>query len=516
MQGNYNNRRIAKNTMFLYIRMIFVLIISLYTSRVILKVLGVTDFGVYNVVAGFITMFSFLNTSLVSAIQRFYNYEKSIQGEVGVTKVYNTALLIQVSLALLVLFLLETFGLWYLNNVMVIPVDRIVASRWLYHASVLSTIVVILQIPYSAAIVSFEKMDYYAVVGIVDIVLKLAIVLLLPFFPYDKLVVYGILLLVVSIIDFLLYFVYSKKYFKTIYFYKKYIERKMFKSMLSFSGWNFVGTFATLAYSQGLNLLLNFFFGPIVNAARGLASMVMSAIHGFSINITVAFRPQLVESYANRDYNKTHQIMYSESKICYLMLFLLVVPVILEINYILHLWLGEEVPENTEIFTILILIQMLVSSFNPAFTQITHAVGRLKNFQIVTSIIALSVVPISYIVLKLGAEPYSVFVVSIFLTMITLFACMLLVKQIFNYSIRDYSRSVLLPSALISLFSPVLPLLIHILLPQSFLRLTLVTIVSIICTCILSYFLLLDFRERTFAKEQFYKVSHSIKQKNKQ
>ena len=509
-KGQYNNKRIAKNTLFLYIRMLFVLAISLYTSRVVLQVLGITDFGIYNVVAGFITLFSFLNTSLVGAIQRFYNYEKSVQGEDGVTKVYNASLIIQICLATIVFVLLETFGLWYLNNVMVIPKDRMFAAKILYQASVISSIIVIVQIPFSAAVVSFEKMDFYALVGIIDVVLKLVIVLILPFLFFDNLIAYGILLLIITIIDFLLYFIYSKRKFRALFFNRFYLEKRLFKSMLSFSGWNFVGTFSNLAFSQGLNLLLNFFFGPVVNAARGIATMVMNALHGFSINITVAFRPQLVESYANEDYSKTRQIMYSESKICYLMLFFLAVPIIIEINYILHLWLGDNVPDNTEIFTVLILIQMLFSSFNPAFTQVTHASGKLKKFQIITSIISLSVLPVSYVILKMGAEAYSVFIVSIVLTIISAFACMFLVKQVFRYSIRDYCFKVLLPALIITILSPIVPILISVLMPQSFIRLCIVIISSVICTCLWSYVILLDYKEKRFVIE---KVSHFVKRK---
>lgn len=499
MSISKENNRIAKNTLFLYIRMLFVLIVSLYTSRVVLNTLGVVDFGVFNVVAGFVTMFSFLNTSLVGAIQRYYNYEGAKYGDEGIRNVYNTALFIQSLLAIIVVLLLETFGLWYVNNVMVIPVDRLDVAKFLFHTSVLSTAIVIMQIPYSAAVVSFEKMDYYAVVGIIDVILKLLIVIALPYLPYDKLFVYALLSLLIAVADFLLYFIYSKRHFVALRF-KRMFDRTLFRSMLSFSGWNVVGTFSTMAYTQGLNLLLNFFFGPIVNAARGVAAQVMNAIHGFSINITVAFRPQLVESYAKGNYGKTRQFLFIESKICFIMLLLLSLPVILEIKYILHLWLGDAVPEYTEIFTVLVLVQMLMSAFNPAFTQISHATGKVKLFQLATSALALLILPLSYFVLKTGAEPYSVFLVTIVMTLATLFVCMLVVKKIFPYSIREYCVQVLFPCLMVSVLVPVLPLLICYYMEPSFIRLLIVVGVCSILIIFLSYLIILRAKEREVVK----------------
>ena len=508
-QEKYDNGRIARNTLFLYIRMIFILIVSLYTSRVILTVLGVVDFGVYSVVAGFVTMFSFLNASLVGAIQRYYNYEKSNNGDDGIQNVYNTSLRIQIFLAIVVLLLLESIGLWYLNNVMVIPSDRMVAAQFLYQSVVLSAIIVILQIPYSAAIVSFERMDFYAFVGIIDIILKLLIVILLPFLQYDKLIIYSFLLFLVSIIDFLLYFFYAKTQFNSLVYVRK-TTMKLLKPMLSFSGWNVIGTFAALAYTQGLNLILNVFYGPIVNAANGLANMVMSAIHGFSINVTVAFRPQLIESYANNDYDKTREIMFSESRICFIMLYMFVLPVVLEIDKILEVWLGVNVPEHTALFTILVLIQMLVSAFNPAFTQVIHATGNLKNFQVVTSIIALSVIPGAYFILSLGCDAYMVFIVSIIWQMITALVCMILVRKVFEYDVRDFIKTVILPSIFVALISPALPLLCIYYMPSSFIRLVVVSIVSIICTLSISYLCLLRVEEKVFIKRKVKPIFNNI------
>ncbi len=272
------NSRIARNTLFRYVRMFFAMVVALYTSRVLLQTLGVVDFGVNNVVAGFVTMFSFLNSSLTGAIQRYYNFEKSTQGAEGIGKVYHTSMLIQVSMAIIVFVLLEGFGVWYLNNVMVIPEDRMLAANILFQCSTVSLLFLIISIPYSAAIMSFEHMDYYAIVGVLDVVLKLVIVLILPYLGSDKLITYASLLFLISIINFLLYFVYARRKFDALRL-RGERDKSLLKSMLVFSGWNFFGTFSNVVYQQGVNLLLNFFFGPVVNAARGISAYVSQALH---------------------------------------------------------------------------------------------------------------------------------------------------------------------------------------------------------------------------------------------
>lgn len=495
-----NNNRIAKNTMFLYVRMFFVLIVTLYTSRVVLKTLGVVDFGVNNVVAGFVTMFSFLNSSLTGAIQRYYNFERSKNGEAGVQRVYQSSIIIQVAMALMLLMVLELFGLWYVNNVMVIPAERMFAANVLFQVSILSLVLLIISIPYSSAIVSFERMDYYAFVGIADVVLKLLIVMALPLLGGDKLIVYSCLLFCISLMNFLLYFTYAKKHFPALKF-RGILNRELTISMLVFSGWNFFGTFSNVVYQQGVNLLLNFFFGPVVNAARGLSNYVSSAVQGFSSNIVVAFRPQLVESYAIKNYARTKIIMFSEAKICYLMLLLLITPVIIEINYILKLWLGEEIPDHTVSFTILILIQMLLVNMNVPFSQIVHATGIMKKFQIITGSITCLIIPIGWMALRLGAPSEMVFVIAIILAIASQVACIILVREIFDYGVADYIKQVVLPLAFATITIPILPYILHILLPISFLRLVLIGLASVVMAVMISYFVVLNSGEKELVKK---------------
>lgn len=490
-----DNKRVAKNTIFLYIRMILVLLVSLYTTRVVLNALGVVDYGIYNVVAGFVSMFAFLNTSMSNGIQRFYNFKLGREGEESLTKVYNMAMLIQGLLSVLVIILLETVGLWYLNTKMVIPIERMSTAHWIYQFSVVSLVLVIMQIPFSAVIMAHERMNYYAYVSIIEVILKLAFALWLPYVKSDKLLVYGCYTLGVGGLNFLLYYIYSKYNFKSVKL-QRHFHKDLFKEMLSFSGWNIFGTFAYMLKNQGLNVLLNAFFGPVVNAARGISAMVGTAIQGFQSNIVISFRPQTVQSYAEGNLQRVRSLMYCLSKISYLMLFMLSMPVIIELPYILHLWLGEVIPDYTVSFTMLILINMIVSSLNTPITQVVHATGKMRRYQIGTSLIICSILPIAWLFLKAGGSPVSVYIVSLGVICINQVICMYLLKQIFPYSIRQYMKDAILPCLLVSLVALILPLALHYAIPESFIRLVLVAVVGVGSVIVSSYYLALNASEK--------------------
>ena len=489
------NSRIARNTLFLYIRMFFAMAVTLYTSRVLLKTLGVVDFGVNNVVAGFVTMFSFLNTSLIGSIQRYYNFERSVNGEVGIRNVYRTSMRIQVILSCIVFVLIEGFGVWYLNTIMNIPDDRIYAANILLQSSTISLILLILSVPFSAAIISFEHMDYYAFVGVFDVILKLLIVLVLQYLGHDKLIVYACLLIIVSVSNFILYYVYARRKLGLIYS-KSDCDPALMKSMLVFSGWNFFGTFSNVIYQQGINLLLNFYFGPIINAARAIAAYVSNAVTGFSSNIVVAFRPQLVEAYAEHNYSRVKKIMYSESKISYIMLLILIVPLIIEVDFILGVWLGDA-PESSGIFTILSLLVTLISVLNIPFAQIVHASGKMKKFQLITGGITCLIIPLGWLGFRAGYSPTSIFVIALFLSVLTQLACIIIVRSIFDYDLKYYIFKVLLPLLVATCVVPIIPwLIISYVVEQSLLRFLLVTTVSTLIIVAYTYFILLNSDER--------------------
>ena len=490
-----NNKKIAKNTLFLYLRMILTLMVSLLTTRVVLKALGVEDYGIYNVVAGFVSMFTFLNTSMSNGIQRFYNFKLGTNDNSSITGVYNSGLQIQGLLAITILILLETIGAWYMHTQMVIPAERMETAMWVFHFSVLSILFVILQIPYSAAIIAYERMDYYAYVSIFDVVAKLLIAYLLMTTNHDRLLLYGFFNLLVSIISFFLYLIYSKNQFKHLTFRFKYYK-EYFRPMLSFSGWNIFGSFAYMIKGQGLNMLLNVFFGPVVNAARGISNMIMSAIQGFQGNIVVAFRPQLVQSYSSGEFSRVKNLFYSLSKISYLMLTILSIPIILELDYILNIWLDDVIPDYTKSFTILVLVNMVISSLNTPVSQVVHATGRMKNYQIATSVVVCGILPVSWALLKLGYEPNSVYITSLLISMLNQIVCNIYLKKIFPYSLLEYVRNVILPCSIFTVLAPILPLLIIHSIPSSFARLLIVACLSVIASCIVAYIVVLNQSEK--------------------
>lgn len=501
MQGvTADNKKIAKNTAFLYVRMFFVLVVSLYTSRVVLNTLGVSDYGVYNVVAGFVSMFGFLNATLSASMSRFFNFEGGQRGEEGVSDVYTAGFFIQIFLSVIILIILETFGLWYINNVMVVPIDRIYAANVLFQYSIFSMILVVMEIPYTSAIMSYERMDFYALVSIIDVILKLLIVLFLPYFSFDKLIIYATLTLIITVTDFLLYFIYAKRQFSAIKLNKS-INKSLFKSFLSFSGWNLVGTFAFMLKGQGLNMILNAFFGTIVNAARGVAYQVNSAVFAFSGNISTAFRPQIVDAYSKQENSRVANLFYTQSKVCYSLILVLVVPIIIEIDYVLHLWLGNAVPENANIFTSLVLIDMLICTLNTPVTQVTFSTGNIKAYQICSSAVNLLLLPICYLFLKLGYNANSVFVITIVFSIINQIVCLLCMRKVFAYGVSDYLCSVVFPLSVVTVILPILPYIIYHNLEQSFIRLVFVCVSDVVVAAAILPFATLTKDERNAVKK---------------
>lgn len=492
-----NNKRIAKNTAFLYIRMVVVLVVSLYTSRVVLNTLGVEDYGIYNVVAGFVSMFGFLNVTLSSSMQRYYNYEGAKKGDIGCTEVYVTGFIIHIVLCAIILLILESLGVWYVNSIMVLPEGKQFAANVIFQLSIISMILVIMEIPYTGAIMAYEKMDFYAAISIADTFLKLVAIIALPYIPYEKLIVYGILVFSITLFDFILYYVYAKRHFSVLHLGKCF-SKPLFMSMISFSGWNLLGTFAFLLKGQGLNMLLNFYFGTIINAARGVAYQVNGAINGFSANIATAFRPQIVNAYANNDFPRTKQMMFIESKVCFALLALLMTPVILEINYLLKIWLGESVPNYTNIFTVLVLIDSLICTLNTPCTQVAFAVGNLKKYQIVTSIVNLCLLPASWFCLFLGMNSISVFIATIVFSIINQIICIILLNELFPFGIKDYIKDVILPCFFLMICIPIMPLLVHYILSEGFIRFVIVGLVDVLLGITLTFILVFNKKEKNY------------------
>lgn len=495
MEIQSNNKRIAKNTFFLYIRMFFTLIVSLYTSRVVLQNLGIIDYGVYSTVAGFVSMFAFLNSTLSASMQRFYNFEGAKHGDDGYRKVYSAGILIHFIVMLIMLILLETFGLWYMNNVMVLPADRLFSAKVVFQTSVISLCLLLMSIPYSGSIIAAERMDFYAVVSIVETVLKLLCVIILPYLPYDKLIFYGILMLLVSVLNFILYYLYAKKYilkFKVLFKY----EMSFLRQLLAFSSWNVIGTFIFALKGQAINLLLNFFFGPIVNAARGIAFQVGNAISAFSANVSLAFRPQMVSAYSQNDPHRVLFLFSIQSKICFALLAILITPVILNIDYILIVWLGNNIPDYTSIFVCLVLLDSLICSLNTPCTQVVSATGKIKGYQIASSLVNILLLPTCWLFLKSGFEPVSVFVITAVFSVLNQVVCVWQMVKVFEINIYRYLLSVVVPCIIFILLCPLPGYIFYEFTEESFIRLCLTAFVSVIWGVVLAYYLLMNKRER--------------------
>lgn len=499
VDNRVSNKRIARNTAFLYVRMIFVLVVSLYTSRVVLNVLGINDYGVYNVVAGFVSMFGFLNSSLTACVQRFYNYEYGKRREEGMQRVFKVSCYIELFIAIVVLLLLEVFGCWYIENILVVDNERLSAVKILFQFSVFQLIIVMMQVPFSGVIIARERMDYYAFVGILDVVLKLIIVLILPYVPYDKLLLYAYLYTLIYVIDFLLYAIYAKCQFAELNFTGKF-DKKLFFSMLSFSGWNVLGAIAMVGRTQGVNMILNLFFGTAINAARGVAVQVQGALFGFVSNIPNAARPQLVESYAQGNVDRSMQLMYTISKICFISLYILVLPVVTNIDDILQIWLGEAIPDFTNTFTILILISLLIDVLNMPITMLIMATGNIKAYCLLTSLAGLLILPFSYVFLLMGYSPNCVFIVGIAVSIIVQLISVFIMKKVAFVDVNFYIRRVILPLVFIVLITIVPPFVIKNIIPNLFLGIIISSAFSVLFTLAVTYFCGLDGGEKDFVK----------------
>lgn len=499
-----NNKRIATNTLFLSVRLIITMLISLYTTRVLLSCLGVEDYGVYNVVCGFVTMFAFLNTSISNGIQRFFNFELGRNGVEAAKIVFNTALLIQILLAIVIIVLTESLGLWYLHNKIVVPDDRLVAAEWIFQLSVVSLLLTIFQAPFTAAVMAHEKMDFFAIVGIADAILKLLIVMILPLLHGDTLIIYGFLFSLISVFDIVIYIYYCKKNFEEICFCHLF-NKTIFKSMLSFSGWNIFGTFSNMMKEQGINMLLNLFFGPIVNAARGVAMQVNSALLGLVSNLTVAVRPQVVQSYAQGNIERTMQLTFSISKLTCMFLFLCCLPILLEIDYILRVWLGNTVPEHTNTFVIIIVATSFLNNLSGAISGVVHASGKMKLYQTSGSIVVLMSVPIAYAALSLGAPAEAALIISFITMLIAVIIALFVLKTIVEYRIFDYIKSVIIPIFLVFFISFWPAYFFHKFMEEGFARVIVVGIIAILTTTISILFVGFNNNERNLLKQIVYK-----------
>lgn len=453
-----NNKRIAKNTLYLYFRMLLTMGVSLYTSRIVLNTLGVEDFGIYNIVGGVVILFSFINNSLSSATQRFLNFELG-RGDVLETKhIFSMSLTIHVCVALFVVLLAETVGLWFLNTQMNIPSERMVAANWVYQFSILTVCMSFVQVPYYASVVAYEKMSFFAYIAIIEVMLKLLIVVLLVYAGFDKLRLYSVLTFLVTVAVFTCYKYYCNSKID-ISRYRYFWDKILFSKLLSFSGWMFFGAAAGVSATQGVNILLNIFYGVTVNAAMGISNQVNSAVNQFVSNFQTAFMPQITKLYAIGDMEHLRKLIDQSSRFSFLLLFALACPLMLNIDFVLKLWLNI-VPKYSPTFCVLILTYSLIEVLSKPVGLAIHATGKVKYYNIVMSIALLMNIVFSFIFLELGFLPDVVLVINVCVGILC-FAIRLLFARYYKVlKIHEYIRNVVFRIVCISVFVVPLPLYI--------------------------------------------------------
>ena len=500
-----NNKRIAKNTLMLYFRMLLTMLVSLYTVRVVLNTLGVVDFGIFNVVGGIVVMFSFLSNTMASASQRFFAFDLGRNDILQLKRTFSLTISIYVIISAVVLLLAETIGLWFLNTHMVIPPERMEAANWIYQFSILSFLVTIMVIPYNAAIIAHENMKVYAYVSIIEVVMKLAIVYLLVLFLVDKLKLYAILMFTTTCIVNSIYYTFCKRKYEECRF-QFYWDKGLFNTLISYSGWNLFGGVAAVLNTQGINILLNMFFGPVVNAARAIAYQVGNAVNQFAFNFFTAVNPQIIKYYGAGEKQQMMNLVFLSSKFSFFLLFILSMPVLLETNFILTRWL-KNLPEYVILFTRLVIIIALIDSLSNSLVTSAQATGKIKLYQAVVGGMLLLNLPVSYFLLKLGFPPQATMYVSIVIAVICLFLRLWILRRLVDLSISNYFKKVLMSVISVSVAAYIIPLFIIFQLDENITRFMIVGVSAVLTSSMAIYCLGLSGSERKyFIKEIKYRL----------
>ena len=508
-QTTDNNKRIAKNTLLLYFRMLLMMFVTLFTSRVVLDKLGVTDYGIYNVVGGVVAMLGFLNSSMSNDVQRYLSFEIGKNNEAGVNRIFNVSLFAHAGIAVFVFVVMEIVGVWYLNTHMNIPAERMDAANWVLQCSIFTTLFTIVQVPYNAIIISKEQMGIYAYISILEVVLKLLVVYMLTIGNFDKLKLYSVLIMVVTIGIMMIYRFYCKRKYNEVKL--KFIKDwNLLKQIVGFASWNMLGELAWVFTGQGVNIILNSFFGPVVNAARGLAEQVNGAVNRFVANFQTAVNPQLIKSYASDQLEEMKTLLYRSTRFSYYLLLALSLPIILKMDFILHLWL-KEVPNHTTGFCQLVLVSSLVSTLSNLLAQVARAYGKIRNYQIVVSIFLFLNFPLSYIVLKLGCSPLSTMCVNIGINAMLLFVRLRITNRMIQMTYGNFIRNVLLPVIIVTAVALVIPLTIYSMLDNSIISFIIVCLVSFVSVGVSTYALGMNANERQYILAAISKIITKIK-----
>ena len=493
------NKRIAKNTIFLYIRMILVLGVSLYSSRIVLAALGASDFGVYNVVGGVVTLMAFVSGALGGSASRFLTYDLGLGDQERLNNTFSASMYLHIGVAIIVFIFGETVGLWLLYNKLVLPEERMTAAFWVLQASIVTTGVKFIQVPYTASIISHEKMDIYAYVGLYDATAILAISFLIGKSPFDKLIVYAALLMLNAIIVAIFYRIYTRRQYIECRL-RKVKDFSLYKKILSYTGWELFGGLANVSQGQGISIVLNMFFGPVVNAARGITHQISTGVGQFVSNFLLASRPQVIKYCSEKNYKKMYSLTFRTAKYSYLLMLALVIPICFEIDFILQIWLGDNVPDYTSIFTIIVLITALVGSLHTASLMPYHAIGRLNVGNVIGGTLMVMALPITYVFFKMGLPPYWAFI-AIFMTNTTQqITTWVVIYNYVPYSYKELLSKVYLPITLVTVLSVIIPALMRFQMPQGWVRFILLFATSELSLAAIIYIIALTKEEKEAVK----------------
>lgn len=484
------------------------MVVSLYTSRVILNALGVEDFGIYNVVGGVVAMFTVISGSLSAAISRFITYELGIGDQSKLKKIFSASVTIQLLLSFIIVIFIESLGVWFLNAKMTIPESRITAANWVLQFSIITFVINLISVPYNAAIIAHEKMSAFAYISILEAVGKLAIAFLIMWSPIDKLVYYAILMCTVAVVVRLTYGHYCKKHFAECTYHFHW-DKDILKKMFGFAGGNFIGAASVVLRDQGGNIVINLFYGPAVNAARGIAIQVNNAVTGFVTNFMTALNPQITKSYASGDRVYMMTLIYQGARLSYYMLLLLSLPILVNTHYILVIWL-KLVPEHAVLFVQLILIFAMSESIsNPLITAML-ATGKIRNYQIVVGGLQIMNLPISYICLRLGCIPESVLIVAIIISQCCLVARLYMLRGLIGLSSLKYLKNVYLNVVVVTIVSVIIPLLLSLNMAESFLSFIVISLIAMLSTAFAELMVGCSKKERVFIIEKVKSLKNKV------
>jgi len=477
MQEESNKKRIAKNTAFLYGRMLVVMAVSFFTSRIVLQSLGETNYGIYDVVGGVVTMMSFINGALSSSTSRFLTYELGKKNIESLSATFSASLNLHLAVSILVIIVGETVGVWFLYNKMTIPEEQLNAAFWILQFSIITTCINFTQIPFNASIISHENMSIFAYVGLYEAFSKLGIAYFIQLNHGHRLILYGLLLMVNTVLILSFYRFYTYRHYTECRF-RLIKDFSLYRKLINYSGWDLFGNFGSVCQNQGMNIILNIFFGPAVNAARAVAFQIQNSLKGFIMNFLVAARPRVVKYFAEEKYTAMFKLTFYSCKISYFLMLGLMLPVAYEINFILKIWLGDAVPQYTPIFTLIVFLIALSDSIHLAFLMAYHAVGKIKWGNLIGGGLMILSLPVGYFALRLGAPPYSVFIIILILNFIAHTFCWVLLHRELSFSYSSLIKTVYLPCIIVTLISIIVPSIIVISMPNNWLRFIILIIFS--------------------------------------